>query len=60
MLNRHVLEALDRTLRDLKRNSNGIFGGIPVVLAGIIILYHLISDNQSHNQSHYQVFEFHS
>ena len=34
MINRHVLEALDRTLRDLKRNPDGIFGGIPVVLSG--------------------------
>ena len=34
MISRHVLEALDRTLRDLKRNPNGIFGGIPVVLSG--------------------------
>ena len=38
MISRHVLEALDRTLRDLKRNPNGIFGGIPVVLSGRNIL----------------------
>ena len=35
MLSRYVFEALDRTLRDIKRNPNNVFGGIPVVLSGI-------------------------
>ena len=38
MLSRYILEALDRTLRDIKRNPNNIFGGIPVVLSGTNIM----------------------
>ena len=34
MLSRYIIEALDRTLRDLMRNANSLFGGIPVVLSG--------------------------
>ena len=35
MITRYIIEALDRTLRDVRRNPNSIFGGIAVVLSGI-------------------------
>ena len=38
MLSRYVLEALDRTLRDIMRNPNSLFGGIPAVLSGKYII----------------------
>ena len=38
MLHRHIFEALDRSLRDLMKRPNDIFGGIAVVLSGIITL----------------------
>ena len=35
MITRYIIEALDRTLRDVRKNPNSIFGGIAVVLSGI-------------------------
>lgn len=40
MLHRFHLEALDRLLRQLKRNDKK-FGGIPVILAGDFRLFHI-------------------
>jgi hypothetical protein len=34
MTNRHVFEAVDRTLRDVTKNEESLFGGIPFVLGG--------------------------
>ena len=39
MLNRYIIEALDRTLRDVLRKPNALFGGIPVVLSGTTHIY---------------------
>ena len=33
LLHKHIYEAIDRTLQDL-RNSNKIFGGIPTLACG--------------------------
>jgi hypothetical protein len=50
MLHRHIVEALDRSLRDIMIRPSSIFGGIAVVLSGNYIIVQFFALCKTTNQ----------